>query len=172
MKGYIQVYTGDGKGKTTAALGLAVRAAGAGLSTFIGQFLKGMHYSELQVVPLLKPFLTIEQFGKKTFVHEEKWTAQDRDMALTGLQRIQTVLTQNKHNIVVLDEINITVALGLLNDREVLEVLSHKPQSVELVLTGRSAPQSFIDAADVVTEMVEIKHYYHQGVQARIGIEK
>jgi cob(I)alamin adenosyltransferase len=172
MKGYIQVYTGDGKGKTTAALGLALRAAGAGFYTFIGQFLKGQHYSELKTVRFLHPFLTIEQFGKKTFIHEEKWNKKDRDMALAGLQRIQTILMQNKHNIVVLDEINITVALGLLNDREVLDVLSHKPQSVEVVLTGRSAPQSLIDAADVVTEMIEIKHYFHQGVQARVGIEK
>jgi cob(I)alamin adenosyltransferase len=172
MKGYIHVYTGNGKGKTTAALGLALRAAGAGLSTFMGQFLKGTEYSELKVVQLLHPFLTIEQFGKSSFIHVEKATAQDREMAFTGLQRMQFILGSGKYDLVIFDEINIAVSFGLLKISEVLDVLTVKPESVEVVLTGRSAPAEFIRAADLVTEMIEIKHYYQNGVQARTGIEK
>jgi len=172
MKGYIHVYTGGGKGKTTAALGLALRAAGAGMTSFMGQFLKGQQYSELKAAELLRPFLTIEQFGRDTFVHVKKATPEDRSMAQAGLERMKSVLVSGAYSLVIFDEINVAVALDLLAVDQVLQVLALKPKPVEVVLTGRAAPQEFIDAADLVTEMKEIKHYYQNGTQARIGIEK
>jgi cob(I)alamin adenosyltransferase len=173
FQGYIQVYTGNGKGKTTAALGLALRAAGSGVRTYIGQFMKGQHYGELDAVKKLFPLVTIEQFGRKTFLHVTKPAPPgDVRRARRGLERCLAAMLSGRYDIVVLDEVNVAVFFHLLTIREVLDVLDEKPAVVELVLTGRCAPPAFIRRADLVTEMKERKHYYRSNVPARTGIEK
>ncbi len=173
FKGYIQIYTGNGKGKTTAALGLAVRAAGHGLQTYIGQFLKGQAYGELAAVRKLAPLITIEQFGRKGFIHvTEDPEDEDIEMARSGLRRCLAAMLSKKYQIVILDEINVALHFRLLTIKEVLGFLDRKPQDVEVVLTGRYAPASLIKRAHLVTEMKDKKHYYALGVRARRGIEK
>jgi cob(I)alamin adenosyltransferase len=173
FKGYIQVYTGNGKGKTTAALGLALRAAGHGLKTYFGQFLKGQDYGELTAVHDLSSFITIEQFGRKGFIHvTENPDKEDIDRAQKGLRKCKKAMMSGKYQLIVLDEINVAVHFNLFSDKEILDFLDSKPDDVELILTGRYAPESFIERADLVTEMKEIKHYYEKGIQARQGIEK
>lgn len=169
--GLVQVYTGDGKGKTTAALGLAVRAAGHGYRTYIGQFMKGQDYGELRGVGLLAPHVTLEQYGEPTFLRREDITPRDRAMARAGLARVREVLAQGRHQIVVLDEILMALYFDLVSLDEVLDLIATRPARVELILTGRRAPQAIIDVADLVTEMVEVKHPYRKGIPARRGIE-
>lgn len=169
--GLIQVYTGDGKGKTTAALGLALRAAGSGFRTFIGQFLKGRDYGELRAVGMLAPYVTIEQFGSSSFIHPRKATPEDVAMAHQGLDRVKAALQSGEYDIVVMDEVNVALYFELLTVEELLQVINDKPDGVELVLTGRRVPQEIIDLADLVTEMTEVKHPYQRGVNARKGIE-
>lgn len=173
VRGYIQVYTGNGKGKTTAALGQALRAAGRELKTYIGQFLKGQEYGELEAVRKLSRYITIEQFGRKGFIHVTK-DPDDLDikMAREGLEKCRSALRSQKYDIVILDEINVALYFKVLTEGEVLELLDQKPDSVELILTGRYAPDSIIQRADLVTEMKEVKHYYTQGIKARDGIER
>lgn len=172
-KGLIQVYTGHGKGKTTAALGLALRAAGHGLRTFIGQFLKGQNYGELKSVQKLTPLITIEQFGRKGFVHvTQDPDREDIKRAKAGLKKCLSAMLSKNYDIIVLDEINVAVYFNLLAEKEVHGFLDQKPEAVEVILTGRYAPESFIRRASLVTEMKEIKHYYAKGIQAREGIEK
>jgi cob(I)alamin adenosyltransferase len=170
-KGYIQVYTGDGKGKTTAAFGLALRAAGAGLRVYIGQFIKGMHYAELDALKRFEDLITVTQFGSGCFIHGDP-TQKDIDLAQQGLRTMKDVVIAGNHDVVILDEANVAVFFGLFTVQDVLDVMDAKPPHVELVITGRRAPQELIDRADLVTEMHEVKHYYTQGVEARTGIEK
>jgi cob(I)alamin adenosyltransferase len=173
FKGYIQVYTGKGKGKTTAALGLALRAAGYGLKTYIGQFLKGHKYGELASINKLSPLITVEQFGRKGFIHvTENPDEEDYRRAKTGLERCFKAMKSHKYHIIVLDEINVAVYFKLLTEKQVHQFLDEKPEGIEVILTGRYAPESFLKRADLVTEMKEIKHYYKQGILAREGIEK
>lgn len=172
MKGYVQVYTGGGKGKTTAALGLAFRAVGHGFKTCIIQFMKGQDYGELQAAKKLAPYITIEQFGKKTFVHIEQPGEEDIRMAREGLRRAKEVMASGEYDILVLDEINVALYYRLLPLEEVINVIKSKPENLELILTGRYAPQEIIELADLVTEMREVKHYYRRGVRAREGIER
>lgn len=170
-RGYIQIYTGNGKGKTTAALGLALRAAGSGLKTYLGQFLKGQKYGELKSIGQLAEYIKIEQFGKNTFVHVDKVTFEDVAMARNGLNRCRQALLSGEYDIVVMDEVCVAIHLGTLCVEKVLDVITQRPDQVELVLTGRYAHKSLIQVADLVTEMVEVKHYYQNGVNARLGIE-
>lgn len=173
MDGYIQVYTGNGKGKTTAALGLALRAAGHGMRTYFGQFLKGQHYGELDAVKKLSPLIRIERFGREGFLHiTEGPDDEDICRAREGLRKCREAMLSGRYDIVVLDEINTAVLLKVLTVEEVLGLINDKPAAVELVLTGRGAPESVIDRADLVTEMKDVKHYFSQGVKARDGIEK
>jgi len=169
-KGFLQIYTGDGKGKTTAALGLALRAAGHGLRTYIAQFMKGQTYGELKSINLV-PEMEIEQFGKDTFIHIDQATPKDIQMAQHGLRKAKEKMLSGEFSIIILDEINMAVYFKLLTVTEVLDFISAKPKSIELILTGRRAPDELIQRADLVTEMKEIKHYYSQGVDARDGIE-
>jgi len=169
--GLVQIYTGDGKGKTTAALGLALRAAGWGLKTFIGQFMKGRDYGELEAVRALAPLITIEQFGRNAFVHVKEGTPEDRKAAQEGLQATRTAMETGEYDIVVLDEINVALFFRLLTVEEVLDVIDARPSHVELILTGRRVPQKLIEQADLVTEMREVKHPYQKGISARRGIE-
>jgi cob(I)alamin adenosyltransferase len=170
-RGYVQVYTGDGKGKTTAALGLALRAAGHGLRTYIGQFMKGQPYGELEALRD-HPLITIEQYGDVRCIRREEVTSKHVDQAHRGLEQAQEAILSGRYDIVVLDEVNVTIWFGLLTVEEVLVFLDQRPEHVEVILTGRRAPQELIERADLVTEMREVKHYYQQGVMARKGIER
>ena len=170
-KGYVQVYTGNCKGKTTAALGLAFRAMGRGLETYIGQFMKGQHYGELDALRD-NPYITIEQYGDVRCIHREEVTSDHVSQAHRGLERARAAMLSGEYDIVVLDEVNVTIWFGLLDVEQVLAFLDDKPEHVEVILTGRRAPQELIEQADLVTEMREIKHYYEQGVLARQGIER
>jgi len=171
MKGYVQVYTGDGKGKTTAAIGLAVRAVGAGLKVFIGQFVKGMEYSELKSLERFSPHIKVKQYGRAKFVHS-KPDEEDFAVAREGYEEIKGIIKSGQYDLVILDEANIAVYFKLLSVEKLLTLIDEKPESVELIFTGRKADPKLIEKADLVTEMKEIKHYYREGVLAREGIEK
>lgn len=170
-KGFVQVYTGDGKGKTTAAIGLSVRAAGAGLKVFIAQFIKAGDYSEIKALKKFSDHITIRQFGQGRFIRG-KPADEDIAAAQKGLNAIKSAVSSGEYDIVVLEEGNVAVTCGLLSVRDILDIIAMKPDGVELVITGRGAEPPVIEKADLVTEMKEIKHYYQKGVQARIGIEK
>lgn len=165
----IHIYTGNGKGKTTAAIGLAVRAAGACKKVFIGQFIKGRPYSELRCLKKIK-FITVEQFGRGCFIRKSPARI-DVELARKGLARARDIIKSRAFDIVILDEIHCARAVKLLRTRDILDLIHATPRSVELVLTGRSAPRALINAADLVSEVREIKHYYRKGIQARKGIE-
>jgi len=169
MNGYIHLYTGNGKGKTTAAIGLAIRAAGAGKRIFIGQFVKGMHYSELDALKRF-PEIELNQYGLDCFI-VNKPTQTDIDAARKGLEEVSSIITQNKYDMVILDEICIALHYHLFEIEEVLAVLKSKPEEMEIVMTGRYAPSELFEMADLVTEMAEIKHYYNKDIEARKGIE-
>jgi len=168
---FIQVYTGDGKGKTTAALGLAVRAAGHGIHTYIGQFMKGQPYGELTALRD-HPYITIQQFGGTRCIRRDEVAEEDRSRARAGLEQASEVMLSGRYGIVVLDEINVAIWFGLILEAEVLEFLSTRPAHVEVVLTGRNATEGLIQKAHLVTEFKQVKHYYEQGVLARDGIER
>jgi len=168
-KGFTQIYTGDGKGKTTAAMGLAVRASGAGLRICFIQFLKGRCVSEWAPLRCL-PGLTLQCFGRIRFVQGES-SARDRELARSGLDAVRTALASGIYDVIVADEICMAVRLGLIVEREVLDCIRSKPQAVELILTGRGAGAGLRAAADLVTEMRPVKHYFDRGIKARKGIE-
>ena len=173
FKGYVQVYTGNNKGKTTAALGLALRAAGRGYKTYIGQFMKGQKYGELESARLLSEYITIEQFGKDTFIHvKNPPNPQDVEMAQLGVQKCIEAMHSKQYNIVVFDEICVANYYNLITVKQMLNIIEQKPNDVEIIFTGRYCPQEIIEVADLVTEMREIKHYYNDGVEARDGIER
>ena len=169
--GLVQVYTGDGKGKTTAALGLALRAAGWGMKTYIGQFMKGRRYGELKAVRALAPFITIEQYGRNAFVHVKEGTPEDMAAAREGLRKVRAALEGAEYDIVVMDEINVALHFRLLSLEEVLAVMDARPPHVELILTGRRVPPEIVERADLVTEMREVRHPYQNKIKARQGIE-
>jgi cob(I)alamin adenosyltransferase len=169
-KGYIQVYTGNGKGKTTAAFGLALRAVGAGKKVFFAQFIKGRTYSEIEAVKKFVPDITIKQYGLGCFI-VEKPTEADIQAARKGLSEVADNLKSEKYDMVVLDEANIALYYQLFSIDEFLDVLKNKNPETEVVVTGRYAPPELIEMADLVTEMKEVKHYYNKGIEARKGIE-
>jgi len=172
-RGMVQVYTGGGKGKTTAALGLALRAIGHGLKVFVIQFMKGnIEYGELEASRWLAPFLTIRQMGRETFVNRQNPDPEDVRLAQEALELAKKLVNEGEHDIIIFDEINVAMDFGLVDKGEVLRLLEERPPHVELVLTGRYAPPEIIEKADLVTEMVEVKHYYRQGVLSREGIER
>ena len=170
MKGYVHVYTGDGKGKTTAAIGLAIRAAGAGMRVYIAQFVKGMHYSEIDALDRYADRITLKQYGRDCFIEKEPEEADIR-AARQGLEEVKGILASGNYQMVILDEANIATRYNLFSPDELAELVQSKPESVELVITGRNADPKIIALADLVTEMKEIKHYYRLGVEARPGIE-
>lgn len=169
-KGYIQVYTGDGKGKTTSALGLALRGAGAGLKILIVQFLKKSYSSEQKALERFRDLITFKQY--KTGFIRGKPTKKAISIVREGFNYAKNEMISGKYNIVILDEINIAVRKGLIDLNDLMSLIKNKPEDVELILTGRNAPEKIIEMADLVTEMKEIKHYYKKGIKARRGIEK
>ena len=171
MKGYVQVYTGDGKGKTTAALGLALRAAGAGLKVYIAQFVKGMEYSELKTLKNLSDSIVVKQYGRDCFIYRQP-EEEDRRLAQEGLKDVWNVMCSGQYHLIILDEANIATHFNLFSVEDLLDLIHGKPEDVEMVITGRMADPRIIAEADLVTEMREIKHYYQKGVQAREGIER
>ena len=170
MTGLVQVYTGNGKGKTTASLGLALRAAGQGLRVYIGQFMKGVPYGEVAALANV-PNVTIKQFGRAEWVDPDHVTEEDQALAQGALKNVTEALHSGAYDLVILDEVNVTVAWGLLPVEQVVELVKSRPPNVELVLTGRYAPPEILALADLVTEMREVKHPYQQGIAARRGIE-
>ncbi len=171
MKGYVQVYTGNGKGKTTAAIGLSIRAAGAGLSVYIAQFIKMGEYSEIKALKRFSDRITIEQYGFGRFVNR-KPSKKDIQVGRKGLERVKVVIASGQFDIVILEEANVAAEYGIISVEELVKLISTKPDGVELVITGRNASPQVIEIADLVTEMKVVKHYYEKGVKARVGIEK
>jgi len=170
-KGLVQVYTGDGKGKTSAAFGLALRAVGRGLKVYVIQFIKGgFDYGELYVVERL-PNFRLKAFGRGKFVTDVPPTTDDVKLAKEAFKLAREVVGSGEYDIVVLDEINVALHLKLIGINEVVDLIKRKPKHVELVLTGRYVPLEIVELADLVTEMREVKHPYIKGVPPRKGIE-
>lgn len=167
----IQVYTGNGKGKTTAALGLAFRAAGHGFNVIMIQFMKGkINYGELESAKLLSNF-SIEQYGRPDFVNPEKPDKIDIDLAKQAMERSKEVINSQKFDMVILDEINVAVSYGLIQVDDVIELIKSTPDKMELILTGRGMPQELKEYVDLISEVREVKHYFQKGIPAREGIE-
>ncbi len=170
-KGFVQVYTGDGKGKTSAAFGLALRAIGRGLKVYIIQFIKGgFDYGELYIIDKL-PNLKLKAFGQGKFVTQFPPSEKDIKIAKEAFNLAKKIIMSGEYDIVILDEINVALSLRLIKTEDVVNLIKEKPEHVELVLTGRYAPKEIIEAADLVTEMREIKHPFQKGVPPRKGIE-
>ena len=165
----IQVYTGKGKGKTTAALGLSLRAAGAGLKVYIGQFIKKGDYCELNALKKIRN-IRLEQFGRGCFIEKSPGKI-DIELAQRGLEKIKKIIERRIYDVVVLDEVNVAVKLGLLDLGDVLRLMKSMPKKTELILTGRYAHTQVMRNADLVSEIKEVKHYFPKGIKSRIGIE-
>lgn len=169
-KGFIHVYTGHGKGKTTAALGLGLRAVGAGFKVHMVQFMKGRRYSEIDGIEQLSNF-SISQHGRDEFVSKENPEQIDIDMAQEGFDFAKKIIKDSKFDIIILDELNVAVDFKLIDLKDVLNLIEDKPEPLELILTGRYAHSDIIKKADLVTEMLEIKHPYQKGILSRKGID-
>lgn len=170
-KGLVQVYTGNGKGKTSAAFGLALRATGRGLKVYMIQFIKGgFDYGELYTVKNL-PNFTLKAFGRGKFVTSKPPQKEDVKLAREALHLAEQVVQSGSYNIVILDEINVALDLKLISLENVLKLIKSKPSCLELILTGRNAPEEIVEVADLVTEMKEVKHPFSKGTEARKGIE-
>lgn len=172
MKGYVQIYTGNGKGKTTAALGLIVRALGNDWKILLCQFNKGQNYGELKSLSQFSN-LTIKRFGTGKFIRSlENVQELDRELAREGYEFVKKAMLSGEYSLIVCDEIFVARRFGLIRTEEIVELIKEKPEALELVLTGRNAPEEIMELADLVTEMKEVKHYFKQGVKARVGIER
>jgi len=170
-KGYVQVYTGDGKGKTTAAMGLTLRAVGAGFHVYIAQFIKMGRYSEIKALNRLSDQVTVEQYGLGRFVNRTP-SKKDIQIAQKGLERVRNVMASKDFDVVILEEANIAAKYGIIRVQDLVKLIISKPKEIELIITGRYASPRVIEIADLVTEMAVVKHYYKKGVKARVGIEK
>ncbi|NCD41382.1 MAG: cob(I)yrinic acid a,c-diamide adenosyltransferase [Bacteroidia bacterium] len=170
MQGMVHVYTGNGKGKTTAAFGLSLRAAGAGKKVFFAQFVKGRTYAEIRAVEKYLPMITVKQYGLDCFIYNDP-TEKDIQAAQKGLEEVTDKLSSGQYDVVVLDEASIALYYRLFSLDNLWNAISGRAEKTEVIVTGRYAPQELIDKADLVTEMKEIKHYYSKGIEAREGIE-
>lgn len=171
MKGYVHVYTGNGKGKTTAAIGQAIRSLGAGWRVFFAQFLKAGEYSEHKALAKFSDQITIKTYGRNVFIKGEP-EDEDRRLAQAAYQEIAEIVASGRYRLVVLDEANVAVNYGLITVDQILDLIDQRAEGVELVITGRYAHSRLIDRADLVTEMREVKHYFDRGIRARVGVEK
>jgi cob(I)alamin adenosyltransferase len=171
-QGFVQIYTGNGKGKSTAAIGQAVRAAGIGMRTYIAQFMKEYPYNELVSLKHLSEWITVEQFGGDEFVYKKELPGdEDLAKAKNGLQTAKEKMLSDDYDIIILDEAIVAIYFKLIKTENLVEIIKSKPQNVELILTGRYCPKELIELADLVTEMREVKHYYQKGIISRRGIE-
>lgn len=171
-QGFIQIYTGNGKGKSTAAIGQAVRAAGFGLKTYIAQFMKEYPYNELSSLKKLSEWIAIEQFGGDEFVYRKELPSKEElAKAKKGLQTAKEKMLSGDYDLIILDEAIVSIYFKLIESKDVVEFVKSKPENVELILTGRYCPEELIELADLVTEMKEVKHYYQKGITSRSGIE-
>jgi cob(I)alamin adenosyltransferase len=171
-QGFIQIYTGNGKGKTTAAIGQAVRAAGFGLKTYIAQFMKKYPYNELNSIKHLSDWITIDQFCGDEFVYKKELPGKEElEKAKKGLNKAKQKMLSGKYDLIILDEALVATYFKLIKTEELIEFIRRKPDNVELILTGRYCPEELIELADLVTEMKEVKHYYQNGITSRKGIE-
>ena len=169
--GLVMVYTGNGKGKTTAALGLGLRAIGAGQRVLLVQFMKGdPTYSELKGIAFL-PGFEVVQTGLHHWVTRETISSLDKTEAQRGLNIARNAFVEERHELVILDELNCAIDYGLIPEADVLELLTHRPQFMSVCITGRGAPASLLEAADMVSEVTEVKHHFRQGIPAQKGIE-
>ena len=171
MSSGIQIFTGNGKGKTTSALGLIPAVLGQGKKIFIGQFLKSGKYSEMKSLNRFPDQITVEHYGLGKFVKGCP-SEEDKSAGRQGYEKICTILRQGVHDLVIMDEGNIAVKYGIISEQALLDLFALKPEHVELVVTGRGATPAVMDKADRVVEMSAEKHYYLKGVKARVGIEK
>ena len=169
-KGLIHVYTGHGKGKTTAAIGLGIRASGEGLKVYMIQFMKGRRYSEIDAIEKIPNFIVV-QYGRDEFVSKEKPEKIDIDLAKEGFEHAKKIINEGKYDVVILDEINVAVDFNLISVDDVLDLISNKPKKIELILTGRYASPEIVKNADLVSEILEIKHPYQSGIESRKGID-
>lgn len=170
--GLIIIYTGDGKGKTTAAFGLALRAAGQGLKVQIIQFMKGqLNIGEINALTNCKLPIELKRFGRPGFVQSRACEPLDIYIAVQGMNFFRHALSLSDYDMIILDEILVAIDFGLLKEKALLEVLASRPPNIHLVLTGRNAPKSILDMADLVTEMKDVRHPYKVGVKAQVGIE-
>jgi len=169
-KGLIHIYTGNGKGKTTAAIGLGIRATGNDLKVYMVQFMKGRRYSEIDALEII-PNFTVFQSGRDEFVSKENPEQIDIDLASKGFEHAKKIINAGKHDLVILDEINVAIDFDLIPLENVMKLLEEKPENVEVVMTGRYADPEIVRQADLVSEILEIKHPYNEGVQSRKGID-
>ncbi len=170
-KGLVQVFTGDGKGKTSAAIGAVIRALGHGRRVYIACFMKGDYPCGERNILSQLPNVTLESFGSEEFIDPANVKPEERRQAQQALAAARQAMLEGSYDLVVLDEVNLAVAFNLVELDEVLKLLEDKPESVELILTGRRADSRLVQSADLVTEMLKIKHPYDEGVAAREGIE-
>ncbi len=171
-RGYVQVYTGNGKGKTTAAIGLAIRALGHGLKVYFAQFMKNYPYGELNILQTLAPNLVLTRWGNDAFVFKKEPPSQTLLAEMNrGLQEARQAMLSLAYDLVILDEVLVSIYFKLFTTEQLIEFIKVKPENVEVVLTGRYCPQEILNLADLVSEIKEIKHYYQRGVSARKGIE-
>lgn len=172
-QGQFQIYTGDGKGKTTAAIGLAIRALGAGYRVYMGQFIKDMEYHEIKLLRQF-PGMTVELYGTgKGCLIDKEPHIEDRNAAKNGVFRAMEALVSGRYDLVILDEINVAWQLHLVEEEEMLQLAEARPEHTELVFTGRGCPKSVLDRADLITQMTQVRHYYEtKGLLARDGIER
>jgi cob(I)alamin adenosyltransferase len=171
QQGIVQVYTGDGKGKTTAAFGQALRALGRGRRVHVLQFMKGRKYGECLAAEQYLPQLTIELVGLDSFVMRDNPAPADIALAKHGLARAREIIASGACDMLILDEINVALDFRLIPLEDVLDLIRNKPPALDLVLTGRYAPPEIIALADLVSEVKEIKHHYKAGIKERAGIE-
>ena len=169
-KGLIHIYTGNGKGKTTAAIGLGIRATGNDLKVYMVQFMKGRRYSEIDALEII-PNFTVFQSGRDEFVSKENPEQIDIDLASKGFEHAKKIINAGKHDLVILDEINVAIDFNLIPLENVMKLLEEKPENVEVVMTGRYADPEIVRQADLVSEILEIKHPYNEGVKSRKGID-
>lgn len=166
----IQIYTGNGKGKTTAALGIAFRALGHGKKVFMVQFMKSAKSGEISAAKAF-PGFEIASFGRNCFLHKKSFSQEDKDLALKALAQARNVAFSDEYDILILDELNTAVDFGLVKVEDVIEVIKRGAKKIEIIITGRDAPREFLEIADLISEIREVKHYYQRGVKGRAGIE-
>jgi len=171
-QGFVQIYTGNGKGKSTAAIGQAVRAAGFGARTYIAQFMKEFPYNELISLKYLSKWITIEQFGGDEFVYKKELPGEEElTKVRKGLLTSKEKMLSGDYDLIILDEAIVAIYFKLIETKDLIEFIKTKPTNLEIILTGRYCPEELIELADLVTEMKEVKHYYQKGITSRKGIE-